>query len=618
MALRNLTQMWIYGQSFVYSEDDFWAGFLVSTECFVGFFMLFSVIIGCYRIPILRNNAFGILMVNQNVSQLVACANSGLFFFFGVLLNIKAVQEKSNYSGNLSVFLLVLILGGISKTKNLIIFNWMFSLIMCIWIFGFRECNFIFYNFGWVMTGAPYTEICRDLVLSYNMFVQILLSALIFGLDIVTLFIIVILRNRLYAKQSTSFRRREISFGMQVLIQGLVFLAHGIWYDMGYSWVPGNDERWKTFFTTSFSANLMHIFDPLVVFIFNPGFRKWIADFWCSGFSKRQSTVASAIATSTFRNDSYFTEADENYIFGPEDTKVGIIISSVTFTGVLIQAAVVTGAHSIKNIKGSIFGALILNETFGQFAATVTSFSFFFFGLALNSLFIVSHSAFFGNISLTMLPIILGSHTLMAFNRFCASSMPFKYKKVFSQKTVIIYIIINWTVPPIIFCWFFFFYKCYFPFFQLGWVFMEALRNETCGPKLLLLSLSFQFLLVFAISIFDIITFVILVTCRRKMFKTQSKEIRKREINFAMQVLVQGGVMMFVGFWYVNGYSILPGRELSWKIFYTTTLSSCSVNCLAPIVICFFNAEYRRWILSMIRKRKSGHSVTVVTSRASK
>ncbi|EGT35876.1 hypothetical protein CAEBREN_32577 [Caenorhabditis brenneri] len=148
---------------------------------------------------------------------------------------------------------------------------------MCIWIFGFRECNFIFYNFGWVMTGAPYTEICRDLVLSYNMFVQILLSALIFGLDIVTLFIIVILR---------------------VLIQGLVFLAHGIWYDMGYSWVPGNDERWKTFFTTSFSANLMHIFDPLVVFIFNPGFRKWIADFWCSGFSKRQSTVASAIATS--------------------------------------------------------------------------------------------------------------------------------------------------------------------------------------------------------------------------------------------------------------------------------------------------------------------------------
>ncbi|EFP12822.1 CRE-SRX-44 protein [Caenorhabditis remanei] len=320
---------------------------------------------------------------------------------------------------------------------------------------------------------------------------------------------------------------------------------------------------------------------------------------------------------STFRNDSYFKEADENYKFGPEDTLIGIIISSVCILGVTIQSAVVTGAYNIKNIKGSVFGALILNETFGQFAATVFSFSFFFFGLALNWLAIVSHSEIFGNISLIIFPIILGSHTLMAFNRFCASSMPFSYRKVFSPKTVIIYIIINWTVPPVVYSYFYIFHGCYFPFFQFGWVFMEALRNEKCGSKLLLLSLTFQFLLVFAISVFDIVTFIILVTCRRKVFKSQSKDIRKREINFAMQVLVQGSVMMFVGMWYVSGYTFLPGKRLDWKIFTTTTLSSTGVNCIAPIVICFFNAEYRRWIISLIRKRRSGHSLSVVTSRVS-
>ncbi|ULT91805.1 hypothetical protein L5515_009303 [Caenorhabditis briggsae] len=320
---------------------------------------------------------------------------------------------------------------------------------------------------------------------------------------------------------------------------------------------------------------------------------------------------------STFRNDSYFTEADENYIFGKEETTVGIIISSVCILGLLIQIVVVIGAYNIKNIKGSIFGALILNETFGQFAATVISFSFFFFGLLLNSITIVSNSAIFGNISITIFPIILGSHTLMAFNRFCASSMPFKYKNVFSQKSVIIYILINWTAPPLLYSYFFFFYNCRFPFFQLGWVFMEALRSEKCGSKLVFLSFTVQFFLVSFITIFDILTFIILVTCRRKLFKAESKYIRKREINFAMQVIVQGAVMMFVGFWYVSGYSILPGRELNWKIFFSTTLSSCGVNCLAPIVICFFNAEYRRWIVSLYKKRKSGHSMTMVTSNAS-
>ncbi|CAB07661.3 7TM GPCR serpentine receptor class x (Srx) domain-containing protein [Caenorhabditis elegans] len=319
----------------------------------------------------------------------------------------------------------------------------------------------------------------------------------------------------------------------------------------------------------------------------------------------------------TFRNDSYFTEADEDYVFGPDDTKAGMIISLVGFIGVSVQSVVVTGAYNIKNMKGTVFGALILNETFSQFAATSITFFFFFVGIFLNTILIVSNSAIFGNISLTILPIMLGTHFLMAFNRFCASSMPFGYRKIFSKNYVLTYIIINWTLPPVIYSYFFFFYNCSFPFFQFGWVFMEAQRNETCGAKLLLLSLSVQFVIIFIITILDISTFIILITCRKSIFKGQSKENKQRDINFAMQVIIQGIVMVFFGVWYVSGYSFLPGNRLDWKIFMTTTVSSSLTNCLAPIVICFFNAEYRRWIIRLIRREGASQNLTVVLSRTS-
>lgn len=90
--------------------------------------------------------------------------------------------------------------------------------------------------------------------------------------------------------------------------------------------------------------------------------------------------------------------------------------------------------------------------------------------------------------------------------------------------------------------------------------------------------------------------------------------------------------MVFFGVWYVSGYSFLPGNRLDWKIFMTTTVSSSLTNCLAPlvlyftsninfsvfrIVICFFNAEYRRWIIRLIRREGASQNLTVVLSRTS-
>ncbi|KAF1753210.1 hypothetical protein GCK72_019766 [Caenorhabditis remanei] len=319
MVVRNVTAMKILDQSFIYSSDDALVGSMVSVECFIGFWMIFAVIVGCHRIPAMRS-PFGILMMNQNITQLIACLTSGSFFFLGVLLNIKVVLDHSNYFGNFTICLLPVVIGSFflmslnrfcastmvftyktifsnENIRRFIIFNWAFSGVFWAWVILSRECNFVFFHYGWIFTGDVYTEICRDLIITYNTVVQLTMTSLIFVLDVATLCILVCGRGRVYKKQSASVRKREMSFAGQVLIQGIVFFMHGFWYDMGYSWLPGNDERWKYFFTTSFSSNLLHTFDPLIVFLFNPEFRRWIIRFHHSAFKKNQVTAVSAISS---------------------------------------------------------------------------------------------------------------------------------------------------------------------------------------------------------------------------------------------------------------------------------------------------------------------------------
>ncbi|CAB07660.2 Serpentine receptor class X-43 [Caenorhabditis elegans] len=316
MVLRNLTAMAIYDQTFVYSSDDALAGMVVSMECLTGLFLLVAVIIGCFRIAALKS-PFGILMINQNCAQLMACINSGSFSTLGVLLNIKPVLSISYLFGNFSIFLLPVILISFllmsfnrfcacffplryqnlfssSMIRTFIVFNWLLSLVAGSYLVVVRECNFVFYHFGWLFAGSVSVK-CGTLLSLYSISIQTVLSITIVGLDVVTLVALMAFRSKVYQSHSVEVRRRELSFSGQVIIQGAVFLCHGAWYDMGHAILPGNDDRWKFFFTTSFSSNLLHVFDPVVVFAFNKEFRRWLfRNFNVPTAQKRIVTVVSA------------------------------------------------------------------------------------------------------------------------------------------------------------------------------------------------------------------------------------------------------------------------------------------------------------------------------------
>ncbi|CAI2352921.1 unnamed protein product [Caenorhabditis sp. 36 PRJEB53466] len=285
MVVRNVSALAVYDKTFVYSNDDLLAGILVSTECVLGFQLLVLVIIGSYRIPALKS-PFGFLMINQNCAQLVACANSGLFYILGVVFNIDLIVNRGNWFGNLSIYLLPVILASFflmslnrfcasvfpfkytkiyssNKLRFYVIVNWFLPVLASFYLLVARDCTFAFYHFGWVFTEGVRNENCGTAIVFYAMVVQLILCILIFSLDLITLVILMAFKTKIYmGTHSKEVRRREINFGIQVLIQGVVFVMHGFWYDMGYNWIPGDSEKWKIFLTTSFSSNLLHIFDP--------------------------------------------------------------------------------------------------------------------------------------------------------------------------------------------------------------------------------------------------------------------------------------------------------------------------------------------------------------------
>uniref|UniRef100_A0A1I7SYB3 7TM_GPCR_Srx domain-containing protein n=1 Tax=Caenorhabditis tropicalis TaxID=1561998 RepID=A0A1I7SYB3_9PELO len=71
-------------------------------------------------------------------------------------------------------------------------------------------------------------------------------------------------------------KRREMNFARQVLAQGAVSLVHSYWYNQGRDLIPGFSEEWRIFLTTSFSSNLLHLFDATVVFTCNFEFKDWL------------------------------------------------------------------------------------------------------------------------------------------------------------------------------------------------------------------------------------------------------------------------------------------------------------------------------------------------------
>ncbi|CAI5453764.1 unnamed protein product [Caenorhabditis angaria] len=302
------------GHEYVQTYQDIQVGFLVSIPCLIGFIMAIIGIRGCYKIPSL-NSPFGYLIRCQLCSQIVASSNSGLFYFFGVLLDFKFIINNSQISGLLATTLIPLIMGLhflISINRFLAIslplyYNVIFKVqcrrfyvsVCCIvpiiytplftWYY---DCGYKFYHYGWVFSfiisdtcGTKFEVLLRG--------VQSVMTNLILLLDFGTFLMLVCFGKRVLKTKSAEVRKREVNFGQQVVIQGIVSVIYGVFYSFAYKWIPGDTpETWKIFWTSSFIANLLHIFSTGVIFVFNTEFSKWLR-----GGDRKQSSPISVITT---------------------------------------------------------------------------------------------------------------------------------------------------------------------------------------------------------------------------------------------------------------------------------------------------------------------------------
>uniref|UniRef100_A0A8R1DUE0 G_PROTEIN_RECEP_F1_2 domain-containing protein n=1 Tax=Caenorhabditis japonica TaxID=281687 RepID=A0A8R1DUE0_CAEJA len=268
-------------------------------------------------------------------------------------------------------------------------------------------------------------------------------------------------------------------------------------------------------------------------------------------------------------------------------TKIdGKVFKNICILGFGVQAVVVVGACRLPKMR-SPFGMLTINETVSQFSACFVTITFFFVGLVVQSRWVITHSNYFGNTSLILLPVILTASLLMSFNRFCASSMPFMYRNLFTKRTISVYIGLNWGLPTVCFSYFYIFHNCRFVFFQFGWVFMEALNDEKCSDVLLAMSISSELLIFALIMLLDLLTFIILITCRRKVFQSHSREHMKREINFASQAIY------FIILLNFNSHRFIPAPPSPQTLFIVQLRESSEEEKKNPKKITFQNGHFR-------------------------
>uniref|UniRef100_A0A1I7U2H9 7TM_GPCR_Srx domain-containing protein n=1 Tax=Caenorhabditis tropicalis TaxID=1561998 RepID=A0A1I7U2H9_9PELO len=107
------------------------------------------------------------------------------------------------------------------------------------------------------------------------------------------------------------------------------------------------------------------------------------------------------------------------------------------------------------------------------------------------------------------------------------------------------------------------------------------IASMNCGAQLITF-ISAQIIPTSAIVIVDVATLVMLVTLNKKIFNSKSAEAKRREINFASQVLVQGLLFLFRGFWYRGGRNLMPEMAENWKIYWTTSFSTSVFNVFDP------------------------------------
>ncbi|EGT31177.1 hypothetical protein CAEBREN_22963 [Caenorhabditis brenneri] len=243
--------------------------FFYNDECLLGTIMLTLIIIGCFKIPSMRT-PFGNLTMNQSMSQIVASFSNGTFFFLAFVVK-RAI-------------------------KLMVFINWAFPLLTGGYLMVFKECGFQFFIYGWTFSSIPNRELCGTSLRTFLTLMQIPITVLTVICDLITLLFLIIGRNRIFKSKSAEMKRREMNFARQVLAQGAVSLAHSYWYNKGRDFIPGFSEEWRIFLTTSFSSNLLHVFESTVVFTCNHEFKDWLLR------TKKKQT---AFLVSTIRGNSH-------------------------------------------------------------------------------------------------------------------------------------------------------------------------------------------------------------------------------------------------------------------------------------------------------------------------
>ncbi|CAI2352890.1 unnamed protein product [Caenorhabditis sp. 36 PRJEB53466] len=284
------------------------------------------------------------------------------------------------------------------------------------------------------------------------------------------------------------------------------------------------------------------------------------------------------------------------YTRSTDDVIAGATISGVVSIGFILIVTVLVGCYRIPAMRGS-FGVLTANQNFSQLIGCVTVLIFYSFGLVLDFGVLVLNSGYFGNCSALILTVITGNFLLISLNRTCAICFPIYYKLFFSHNMVLVLVIICWLIPVSISSYYIFGLSCRLSFSQFGWLFTSDLTIKSCGTSFKTFLLSSQSALSFVILAADLSTLCLLLIKRNEL-SSWSKEARKTERNFALQVLLQGLVFNFHSIWISNAINWLPGEITEWKLFFTTTFSSNLLMIFDPAVIIIFNREFRTWLFT--------------------
>uniref|UniRef100_A0A1I7V3Z7 G_PROTEIN_RECEP_F1_2 domain-containing protein n=1 Tax=Caenorhabditis tropicalis TaxID=1561998 RepID=A0A1I7V3Z7_9PELO len=198
-----------------FSYEDVIAGSIVSVICAIGTGLMTLVIIGSSRIPSMKSS-FGMLTINQNLAQLVACVACFIVFFFGVTLGIETVIDYGYIIGGITVVMLYVILVSffiisfnrlcaiafpiaynfMFKEKflfGILAVGWLTPFAYGMYLLVYRQCAYVFLHHGWYFDELK-NEKCGAQLAMYvaGQTVPVLATVLT---DLLTLTLLITLRN---------------------------------------------------------------------------------------------------------------------------------------------------------------------------------------------------------------------------------------------------------------------------------------------------------------------------------------------------------------------------------------------------------------------------------------